>query len=454
MKINNKQSLLSKIVTGYEDIEPCIIVALALRHNVFLEARHGVGKTTLGTVLGAAADTSGRGFRYYPCDKAGLIDLGGLPDMEKSSKSGMLSYVPTNRSIFGAKVILADELPRASKDRMNYWLEILEQRSFQGQPVNYDLCIATGNPATYKGNNKLDLALKNRFLFWLPCRDFSNVTSNEVMDMIKLNVEGRTDIATVAKELSVTIEAIRKKVSEYMANPETINQLSQFIGTFTQFVKDKISVDQELSTCEDSFISPREFAYQMIHAMMGLGAYFHHMGYKNALQLAGEYTIKYTIETRHASSGPSFLNICAAAWRQLRGMLVDDVNTPEGRLKWAFASAISAPQKIAFWRENIADVCSTLGDVDITVLAGDTLQQVTSESVPQIGPFWQIMKSAAKTRHVAEEVEGFMLTEVARRLKLGGSDSSSVLTPLYNKYKDIVALTPENVSEILSSKES
>ena len=34
---------LNTIVKGYDEIEPCIIAALALRANIFLEGKHGIG---------------------------------------------------------------------------------------------------------------------------------------------------------------------------------------------------------------------------------------------------------------------------------------------------------------------------------------------------------------------------------------------------------------------------
>lgn len=449
--IKKTQSILDKVVIGYRPIEPCIWAALALRSGVYLQARHGVGKTVLGKTLGMACDPSGRGFRFYSCDKAGMVDMAGLPDLDKSSKSGKLSFVPHDKSLFGAKIIVADELPRANKDRMNGWLEVLEERTYLGLPLDYDLAIATGNDSTYIGNNKLDLALKSRFMFFLPCDDFKTVSADDVERMIDLNLDKR-DIKEIAQQGSELINEIRARIEKFRQDENLLKQLKAFIASFIQFVKDKINQDKDLSQDHEAYISPREFAYQMIHAMLGLGAYFDYFGERNPFQVAGEYTVKYTIETRHAAAGDKLLNICRLAWRQLRNMLLDGINTPEGQLKWKFASSISAAQKVAFWREYISDSCQLLNDNDLTTMAGDTLQQVETENIGQVGPFWHVMGQNSRTKHIAAEIEGFVMTEIARKMFTGiHEDAPKNIKLVAAKYQNADHITPDGVAEILGA---
>lgn len=452
ISISKKRSLLGKIVSGYDDIEPAIITGLMLGSNIYLSGRHGIGKTILGQVLGKAIDESGRGFRYYAADKAGLIDIGGLPNLELSQKTGRMEFILTDQSIFGAKVVLIDELPRADKERQNYWLEVLESRTFKGLPCKYNMCIATGNDSTYKGNFDMDLALKSRFLFWLPAPSFEQIDSNEVVEMINLNLGQRASIDDVASRLKEALAEIRANFEKDIANATLVEQVATWIGTYTQFVKSRINANAELSQNGEAYIPPREFAVHMVNAIFGLKAYFDYMGMPESLRLAGQYTVRYVIETRHAAAGVEFTNICAMAWKQLSGMLIGAVDTPEGKLKYKFASAISAPQKIDFWRSHLVDATTVLQSADLTNMAGDTLQQVRQESIGLIGPFWHIMKANAATGHIASEVEGLMITEVARKLLDGKDNPSGNYGRVYEKFKDSHVLFPEHVSEILDAK--
>ncbi len=453
MSINKNRSIIRHIVEGYEEIEPCILSALALKRNIFLVGAHGVGKSTLGKLLGKAADESGNGFRFFSADKANLINIAGFPDIESGKKTGKFDFTRTDRTIFGAKIVMADELPRADKERQNYWLEVAEEGTFFGIPTGIDMLIATGNDATYQGNFRLDLALKSRFLYWLPCPTFKIIESGEVAEMIKLNFEGKRDIKAIAKEMRELIHEMRIKIKEFSQDEALKEQIIMFIATFTQFIKDKIACNKELTDNAEAYISPREFANQMIHSMLGLGAYFTIQGYPNPFQQAGYYTTKYVIETRHASAGVELTNICQMAWRQLQGMLVADINTPGGKLQYLFASAISPAQKIGFWRDRFAEAVKILNDVDLTNMAGDTLTDIRQNDIKHVAPFYSIMSSNSRTKHISNEVEGFVITEVVRRLFNGKADTSGASpdAKMYSKYGIATELTPENVSEIIGN---
>jgi MoxR-like ATPase len=449
---NAKRFLLRDIVHGYDEVEPAVITALALRTNIFFEGRHGIGKTMLGNTLGRAVDETGRGFRHYAADKANIITIGGLPDMERSSKTGRLQFMETDQSIWGSKIILVDELPRADKERQNYWLEILEQKTFNGLPVDYHMAIATGNLSTYRGNFDMDLALKSRFMFWLPSPSFEYVESNDVMTMIKMNlIGGRPTLSQVGTRINEALADIKAKYEASQTDADLTTQVSTWIGTFVQFVQGKVSGHAELSKNNDAYISPREFAVHMPRALLGLKAYFDHMGIPESLKLAGQHTVRYVIESRHASAGEEFTNITKMAWRQLSGMLVGRVDTPDGKLRYKFASSISAPQKMEFWREHIVNAVQVLPDADITNMAGDTLQQIRADSIGLIGPFWHVMKGETKTQHLANEVESFMITELARKILDGKTNPLGVNGKLWGKYQGHDYLQSHEVAEILDN---
>ena len=158
------------------------------------------------------------------------------------------------------------------------------------------------------------------------------------------------------------------------------------------------------------------------------------------------------LETKHAGAGTEFVDICNSAWRQLRNMLMDGVNTPAGRLQWAFASAITAPQKVNFWQTNRDQVIDLLAPSDMANMASATLEQINKENLGQIGPFFQVMNGHAATKHIAGEVKGAVLTELHRKAVLANTDGSSPkLREVIGRYREASRLTPTAVSEILGS---
>jgi hypothetical protein len=58
------------------------------------------------------------------------------------------------------------------------------------------------------------------------------------------------------------------------------------------------------------------------------------------------------------------------------------------------------------------------------------------------------MKQEPKVAHIGQQIEGFMITEVVRRLLVGQSDPASKEAVLYNKFKDTAILKPQDVSVI------
>lgn len=449
--INSRRSIINKIVRGYEEVEPCIMTALALRENLFVIGAHGNGKSSLGRVLGRAADPTGSGFRLFHADKAGLVQIGGLPDMERSRETGDMQFIYNQKSIFGAKVVLVDELPRADKERQNYWMEVLEDRTFQGKPTGHEMIIATGNDQTYHGNFKFDLALLSRFLFVIPAPTFEEIESGEVVAMVRLNRKNGRDLVSVANEVQDLVVRMRTTMDKLWESEDLLEQLEQFIGTFTQFVKEKIHGNKELAENPEAYFSAREFAFHMIQSLIGLYAYFVEMNVSKPLEHAGRYTVKYVIEQRHAAAGEAFINICNAAWRQLAGMLTDNVDTPAGKLHWRFASALTASQKVGFWRDHLREVEQCMDAAQITALAGDTLQQIYRESQGQVAPFYDVMRQSQVTQHIAAEVEGLIVTETARRLMVGRSQPNAMEARMWNKYSSATSLTPGQVAEILEA---
>ncbi len=457
MRIKVKESILNDVVVGYEDIEPCIIAALALKYNIYLEAGHGLGKTSIAKALSLGVDPTGKSVRYFSAEKAGLIDIGGMPDMKAAEEEGVFKLIPTSKSIFGGKVIVLDELPRANKERMNYWLEILEEGSFQGEDINYDMVVATGNSSTYQGNNQMDSALLSRFMFVLPVSDFTDVTTSQIVQMIKRNRVGGRDNGAIAKNLSKMLKDVKEEIVRLEKSDDFNDQIDQFIATFIKYNQDFVSKNDELRENIDAWLCPREYATLLPKAILGLTAYFNTLGYKDqSIKMAGQYAIKYCIETRHSAAGDDFIKICNDGWRQLNGLLSGDIGSPRGKIEFKYAMAMSPAEKVEFWRNNMQDAINLLDGADILEMASSSLSEIKNNDIGQIAPLWRVFNANPKTQHVSNTISGFVITELARKIDFAHSnmDAPTHLKTLVGKSSGQTSIDATLVGKILEASEN
>lgn len=449
--------ILSKAVLGYNQIEPILLSCLARKFPVCIQGRHGLGKTTLGRLMAEAIAPNHNGFRYFSCDKANLIILGGLPDVEKSKQTGSIEFIPSKISIWDADVILADELPRANKEAQNYWLEITENQTFFGKPISQNkfMLIATGNDQTYSGSFKFDIALKSRFYAWIPAPDFDTIESNEIVHMIGMNRDRQNEnllTKQVATELRNKIDAINVKYGELIQNEVLCEQVSRFIGTFFQLLKAEIAKDDELRKHEDSYIPPRSFAYQFPELVFALAAYFYTENHGQPLIEAANQAIRYNVITRHAAAGPKIESIASTVFRNIKGLLTAATNTPEGKLDVRYASSISPEAKLTFWQSSVKDCMQHWTQNKLISTLGETLQYIKQTNFGLIGQFWSLCRQNTVTEQVANEVEGTIITEIAHKISSNSNarDYNSPEYRLAEKFKNFTALNSQQISEILN----
>lgn len=451
--------IFNQVLHGYGHLEPIILSCLARRKPIFLEGAHGIGKSSLGTLLARAVAPDGQGYRFYSADKSNLVTLAGLPDMAESSKQGNLEFISSKVSIWGAAVVLSDELPRASKEYQNYWLEILENNTLFGLPITDNqtpFIVATGNNATYKGNFKFDIALKSRFWAWITAPKFESVESEDAIKMIRANRAKSDKVFTkVAKQIGDKIEAINDKYNEYIKNDAVVEQVDNFIGTYFQLVKAEICRDNDLSKHEEAFIPPREFANQFPELLITLASYYATEGHTQPFLEAANQAVRYNVITRHAAAGPKIETICTTVFRSIKGLLSADISTPAGRLTAAFASAISPEQKVNFWNNRLVEAEQLWDHETILASMGDTLQLIKERNIGLIGPFWAIAKQCAKAKQIMNEVSGFVITEIARKISActnnSNDDGVANRRALVERFYDRPTLSAADIQEILNS---
>lgn len=446
--------VLKKAVHGYDEVEPILLSCLSRRLPICIQGKHGLGKTTLGRLMAETIAPNHNGFRYFSCDKANLVILAGIPNMELSKQTGSIEFTPSNISVWDADVILADELPRANKEAQNYWLEIVENQTLFGKPISHNrfMFIATGNDHTYTGSFKFDLALKSRFYAWIPAPDFDTVESNEVVAMIRMNRDRKSNnLNGVAAELRAKIEAINTKYEELLTNEVLTEQVDRFIGSFFQLVKAEISKDQDLSKHEDSYIPPRSFAYQFPELLLTLAAYFHIESHPQPLIEAANQAIRYNVITRHAAAGQKIETICSTVFRNIKGLLTAAANTPAGKLDINYASSISPEAKLHFWQEHLNDCVQHWDERQIVATLGETLQYIKQANFGLIGSLWSLCKQHPITRPVANEVEGTIITEIARKVGFDNNlPYNSTERKLMEKYCNLPSLDAMQIREVLS----
>lgn len=127
--------------------------------NVLLESLHGVGKTALVADL---AERMGIKVAYFSCSTLDpFTDLVGIP-VPSEDRENLVMVRP--RAIDEAELIFFDELNRAETKVTNAVLEIINQRSINGEALpNLRCCWAAVNPVEGYDTAELDPALRDRF---------------------------------------------------------------------------------------------------------------------------------------------------------------------------------------------------------------------------------------------------------------------------------------------------
>lgn len=127
--------------------------------NVLFESLHGVGKTS---IIYDLAERHGLKVAYFSCSTLDpYTDLVGVP-IPSEDRSELLMVRP--RAVDEAQIIMFDELNRADTKVRNAVLEIIQNRSINGEDLpNLRCCWAAINPTDGYDTQELDPALIDRF---------------------------------------------------------------------------------------------------------------------------------------------------------------------------------------------------------------------------------------------------------------------------------------------------
>jgi len=278
--------ILARINHGYDHLEPVILGLMALGKSFMLIGRHGTGKTRLARVLSTGLGNGSFGF--YDATKDDLISIAGIPDVQAMS-SGALRFVAHERSIWDKTTIVVDEITRAGKESQNLWLEILEQRTCFGLPLQYRSIVATANPESYAAAFQLDEALLDRFYAVLPVPEMQEeLTTRDVAAMIGLSGDAATPDATELGLLFTQIHQAHAALLAEGAQARVVRYVAEFVP----------ALFATLSKSDGRYVSVRTYARNLPETIMAVAAYFRVAGANEPLRRGAAEAVRYAVATK------------------------------------------------------------------------------------------------------------------------------------------------------------
>jgi len=430
------KGIITKVAYGWDDIEAPIIAFVAAELPFVFQGVHGNAKTTVGKLIGQVYGDNT--FRYFDCSKANLIAMAGFPDAKRMA-AGEQAFVPNNRSLIGSdkhpvQVILLDELTRAPKEAQNLLLEVVENKSVFGIPTGHKICIATMNPETYRNAMKLDQALVDRFVAYLPVPDYREAPAEDIEAMIKINMAQEVDakyIENIGKELKDIVEKVRAKYLSFLSNQDMQDRVSSYVAQLYDLSKAKFGNDDEAP-----YISGREQAAQLWRAIMALSAYYVAIkGHKEreALVEAAQEAIKYCLVTKHTMTS-KFTGIIQTVHKEMKFILMVTAQGEAGKLQVAYAKSMNPQAKLNFWDLYYADVVKHCDVATMNEMLLSTLESIDNymprdakkkkgaeaEMLSMRARLYGIAKRKSEFAATADQLEGALICQLVAGMNSKG----------------------------------
>ena len=301
--------MLERILYGWEKVEAALVASIALGWPVILQGRHGIAKSTAIRAIAAAL---GEECRIYIAPVEDLITVAGLPN-PKALANGKFQFTPHARAIWGASIVGIDELPRAPKETQNLFLEVLQEKSLMGQPLRWQVVLATMNPDTYAASHRLDAALGDRFYMVLPIPEHQE----------ELNEREREALLNVALTHDVPIEEMASRISELprvlAATRGRFEELARgpFRARTVEFCSRLLTL---YLRSDQTYVSPRR-QVMLVKAIMGIAAARMSLGEERetAVRAAAEDALLYVLSVP-----------LGIAWTGLKALSDDLIQILEG----------------------------------------------------------------------------------------------------------------------------
>lgn len=461
--VKTKKPILDKVASTWGKLEPTLLGLVAAKLPVACRGTHGNAKTTIAKMLARALvdkdfleRTKDTGVRYYSCDKANYIALGGIPDIEGSKTLGSMAFIPSKSSVIGpnAKVLILDELTRAPKDTQNYLLEIIESRTFSGVELSWEALIATMNPETYKSAMKLDAALLDRFAALLPINSLEDVDAPTLNEMIQTNMSRTTNPlydAEIADVLRERITNTRAQYQKFLEDEEVLERVRGYYEQFCSYAQSKLTALKDPT----QILSGREMANLLWRSCLAIAAYYvavqgHTEG--EALCTASDNVLEYSIILKHQIQSEMEKTL-RVGHREAQYMLRASTKGEAGKIQMAFARAGNTFAKIDFWRSNIDKVVQHIAVDDATTMIEATLDKLNNlkeedskrtdtDIMRMRAELWSILKPHTSFAPVTDRVEGGIVCQLISTLR------KAHVNPMNEPFKTVFAKATLKASDI------
>lgn len=367
---------IEKYLHGWDKIEGVLLGCLARNLNILMLGKHGTGKSSFFKFIADALKAKNP--VRYQMDKENFLSMVGVPNPE-DLKQGRLDYASHERSVLKADGILMDEITRAGKDNQNMVLEILEEKTVFGKPINYKFAVACANDETYQGAMKLDDALFDRFVVVIPVPTITedgNASAEELKKIILLNL-GERDINRQEsdKYLAEAVELIRHRYEELWVKTNKKGECyirDNVVEFASKFMAEVLAKVRELNKGRKDkiYISNRQIGNHFAKAIVAVSAYYSAiMDDPDYLQKGAFDVIKYSISTKFNIPIEKLTDI----YDNLKSLLVDG-DTVMASIKVALTTG-TISEKIKCFQKSSSVIKEYFEVDELTNVIGNIINQ-------------------------------------------------------------------------------
>lgn len=205
-------SILSQLgIFGWEGIELPVLATLLSDNRPLFIGDHGSNKTEGSRQISLALLGPGTEFRNYEVPILNPDDLFGYPNPASIAK-GILEFVDTPLSVWGAQALLLDEINRASPFVQGKLHELVRTKKLMGMNTRLEFVFSAINPPgeTYD-SNFMGLALASRFVC-IEVPGINNLGPSEISKVIAAPIE--KPYVDFSKDWKKAVKAYEKNVKK------------------------------------------------------------------------------------------------------------------------------------------------------------------------------------------------------------------------------------------------
>ena len=274
------QEIQQRLIGLSDETSFVLGAAILARRHVLIRGKHGCGKSTFCRIAARYLGLRSDEWQYYDASKDDLVSVAGVPDVksfagcpdDSHSHHDDLKFLAHRRTIWNKKMVMIDEITRASPESQNIWLEVVGNQSLFGRPLPYEFLVATCNPSTYTATYELDDALLDRFAIVCDFPSLDEIPSYLLPDLVLVNMEGTAeeDAGDAHFERSIIMKRFAAARAELMNDADVRDAIVEWSsGVATVFLREK----GQWSDCRVDSPTQRTIAEHLARVGVDLIAY-------------------------------------------------------------------------------------------------------------------------------------------------------------------------------------